>query len=162
MMCRFNLEGRRSSSFWQKLVEDFYTRKYSDILSADDTEYDTILSVSTSPNRTKITKLVLYHNTSMCLCIVFAMTSKVRKKPKNFKINRKGRRFKKNSLNAEDLLYRKTWQVCEYFAENLIRCHGLRVYPVCVCNTVRLGQVRSRHNLKPSGTRFARVSGLRV
>ena len=42
------------------------------------------------------------------------------------------------------------------------RCHGLRVYPVCVCNTVRLGQVRSRHNLKPSGTRFARVSGLRV
>ena len=20
------------------------------------------------------------------------------------------------------------------------RCHGLRVYPVCVCNTVRLGQ----------------------
>ena len=33
------------------------------------------------------------------------------------------------------------------------RCHGLRVYPVCMCNTVRLGQVRSRHNLKPSGTR---------
>ena len=29
-------------------------------------------------------------------------------------------------------------------------CHGLRVYPVCVCNAVRLGQVRSRHNLKPS------------
>ena len=23
------------------------------------------------------------------------------------------------------------------------RCHGLSVYPVCVCNTVRLGQVRS-------------------
>ena len=42
------------------------------------------------------------------------------------------------------------------------RCHGLRVYPVCVCNTVRLGQIRSRHNLKPSGTRFARVSGLSV
>ena len=42
------------------------------------------------------------------------------------------------------------------------RCHGLRVYPVCVCNTVRLGQVRSRHNLKPSGTRFECVSGLSV
>ena len=42
------------------------------------------------------------------------------------------------------------------------RCHGLRVYPVCVCNTVRLGQVRSRHNLKPSGTRFEYVSGLSV
>ena len=45
-------------------------------------------------------------------------------------------------------------------AEN--RCHGLSVYPVCVCNTVRLGQVRSRHNLKPSGTRFKCVSGLSV
>ena len=42
------------------------------------------------------------------------------------------------------------------------RCHGLSVYPVCVCNTVRLGQVRSRHNLKPSGTRFECVSGLSV
>ena len=31
-----------------------------------------------------------------------------------------------------------------------------------VCNTVRLGQVRSRHNLKPSGTRFECVSGLSV
>ena len=45
---------------------------------------------------------------------------------------------------------------------NNTRCHGLRVYPVCVCNTVRLGQVRSRHNLKPSGTRFECVSGLSV
>ena len=44
----------------------------------------------------------------------------------------------------------------------LYGCHGLRVYPVCVCNTVRLGQVRSRHNLKPSGTRFECVSGLSV
>ena len=33
---------------------------------------------------------------------------------------------------------------------------------VCVCNTVRLGQVRSRHNLTPSGTRFECVSGLSV
>ena len=40
------------------------------------------------------------------------------------------------------------------------RCHGLSVYPVCVCNTVRLGQVRSRHNLKPSGTRFECVTEL--
>ena len=44
----------------------------------------------------------------------------------------------------------------------ITRCHGLSVYPVCVCNTVRLGQVRSRHNLKPSGTRFECVSGLSV
>ena len=42
------------------------------------------------------------------------------------------------------------------------RCHGLRVYAVCVCNTVRLGQVMARHNLKPSGTRFECVSGLCV
>ena len=52
--------------------------------------------------------------------------------------------------------------VYDCMRRSLSRCHGLRVYPVCVCNTVRLGQVRSRHNLKPSGTRFARVSGLRV
>ena len=49
-----------------------------------------------------------------------------------------------------------------YVCSSTYRCHGLRVYPVCMCNTVRLGQVRSRHNPKPSGTRFARVSGLRV
>ena len=45
---------------------------------------------------------------------------------------------------------------------DLVLADGLRVYPVCVCNTVRLGQVRSRHNLKPSGTRFECVSGLSV
>ena len=44
----------------------------------------------------------------------------------------------------------------------MFRCHGLSVYPVCVCTTVRLGQVRSRHNMKPSGTRFECVSGLSV
>ena len=49
-----------------------------------------------------------------------------------------------------------------YTRKPLHRCHGLSVYPVCVCNTVRLGQVRSRHNLKPSGTRFECVSGLSV
>ena len=32
----------------------------------------------------------------MCLCTVFAMTSKIRKKGKNFKINRKGGRLKKS------------------------------------------------------------------
>ena len=35
----------------------------------------------------------------------------------------------------------------------LFRCHGLRVYPVCVCNTVRLGQ---------DTTWNRRVHGLRV
>ena len=51
---------------------------------------------------------------------------------------------------------------CDIYNADVTRCHGLRVYPVYVCNTVRLGQVRSRHNLKPSGTRFACVSGLSV
>ena len=64
-----------------------------------------------------MTKLVLNNNKSKCLCrlpgISFAMTSKVRIKRKNFKINREGGRFKKISLKAEDLpLYRKTWQIC--------------------------------------------------
>ena len=77
------------------------------------TQNEPIFSVSTSPNSTEITKLILNNNTSICLCIVFAMTSKVRKKLKNFKINRKGGRFSKNTKKAEDFpLYRKTWQVC--------------------------------------------------
>ena len=43
------------------------------------------------------------------------MTSKVRKNRTNFKINRKGGRFSKNTKKAEDLpLYQKTWQVCYY------------------------------------------------
>ena len=57
------------------------------------------------------------------------------------------------------------WRFYFAYSKNLpvvTRCHGLRVYPVCVCNTVRLGQVRSRHNLKPSSTRFECVSGLSV
>ena len=71
--------------------------------------------VFTSPNSTEITKLVLNNNTSMndvYMSTLFAMTSKVRKKRKNFKINWKGGRLKK-SLKAEDLpLYRKTLHVC--------------------------------------------------
>ena len=58
-------------------------------------------SVSTSPNRNNET--VLNNNTSIRLCIVFAMTSKVRKKRKNFKINLEGEGLKKNSLKAEHL-----------------------------------------------------------
>ena len=69
-------------------------------------------SVLTSPNSTEITKLVLNNNTSICLRMLFAMISKVRKKRKNFKINHNGGRLKKNSLKSEDLTsYRKTWQV---------------------------------------------------
>ena len=68
-------------------------------------------SVLTSPNSTEITKLVLNNNTSICLCL-FAITSKVRKKWKNLKINRESGRFPKNGQKAEDLpLYLKTWQV---------------------------------------------------
>ena len=63
--------------------------------------------------RASITKPVLNNNTFICLCILFAMPSKVRKKPKNLKINRKGRNKLKKSLKTEDLrLYWKTWQVC--------------------------------------------------
>ena len=61
------------------------------------TQNEPIFFVSTSPNSTEITKLILNNNTSICLCIVFAMTSKVRKKRNNFKINRKGGRFSKNT-----------------------------------------------------------------
>ena len=52
--------------------------------------------------------------------------------------------------------------VQNWIGNKAYRCHGLSVYPVCVCNPVRLGQVRSRHNLKSSGTRFGCVSGLSV
>ena len=77
------------------------------------TQNEPIFSISTSPNSTEITKLLLNNNTSICQCMLFAMTSKVRKKRKNFKINRESGRFKKNAKKAEDLqLYRKTWQVC--------------------------------------------------
>ena len=69
------------------------------------TQNEPIFSVLKSPNSTEITKLILNNNTSICLCMLYVMTSKVRKKRKNFKINRKGGRLKK-SLKA---VYRKTW-----------------------------------------------------
>ena len=53
-----------------------------------------IFSVLTS-NSTEITKLVLNNNTSIYLCMLFTMTSKVRENWKNLKINRKGGIFKK-------------------------------------------------------------------
>ena len=57
-------------------------------------------SVSTSPNSTEITKRVLNNNTSMCLCMSFRRTSKVRKKRKNLKINREAGRLKKLPKNG--------------------------------------------------------------
>ena len=77
------------------------------------TQIEPIFSVLTSPNSTEIMKLARNNHTSiLCLCMLFAMASKVRKKGKNFKINRESGRIKKKSLKAEDLpLYRKTWQV---------------------------------------------------
>ena len=66
------------------------------------------------------------------------------------------------SFRFADVTASLSWHVSWYTTPHLSRCHGLSVYPVCVCNTVRLGQVRSRHNLKPSGTRFECVSGLSV
>ena len=75
-------------------------RKYSDI------ENEPIFSVFTSPNSTDITELVLNSNTSIIYvytytCMLFAMTSKVRKKRKIFKINWKGGIFKKTSEKQE-------------------------------------------------------------
>ena len=72
-------------------------------------------SISTSPNHTEITKLVLNNINYIHegLGSLFAVTSKVRKKRKNFKINRKVKRFSKKFLSkAEDLLlYRKAWHI---------------------------------------------------
>ena len=61
------------------------------------------ISVLTSPNSTELTKLALNNHTSICLCMVFAMASKVRKKGKNFKINRESGRILKKSLKAEKI-----------------------------------------------------------
>ena len=46
-------------------------------------------------NGTEITKRVLNNNASVYIYMLFAMTSNVRKKRENFKINRKGGGFKK-------------------------------------------------------------------
>ena len=75
-------------------------------------------SILRSPNSTEITKLLLNNNTSICLCMLFAMTSKVRKKRKNLsksgkpKISKKCQKSGRSSALSKDLLYRKTWQVC--------------------------------------------------
>ena len=66
--------------------------KYSDILSAG-VKGGAYFSVLTSPKRTEITKPVLNNNTSIRL--TFSITTKVRKKRKNLKINLKGGRLKK-------------------------------------------------------------------
>ena len=102
--------------FGKKTRKEFLCSENIAIFSLPMTQNEPIFPISTSPNRREITKLVLNNNNFIHVCSLFAMTSKVRKKWKNFKINFKGCRFsKKNSLKvkAEDLpLYRKTWQVC--------------------------------------------------
>ena len=108
-------------TFYEIKAEEFLTKKrrrffarnmYSNFFYLPVTENEPVFSVSTSPNSTEIMKLVLNNNTSNVYLLLF-MTSKVWKKRKNFKINRKGGRFSKNHKKAEDLpLYRKTWQVC--------------------------------------------------
>ena len=62
--------------------------------------------VLTSPNSTEITKLVRNNNISICLCLLFAMTSKVQKKQKHFKINREGGRFKKKKTPSKRKIFR--------------------------------------------------------
>ena len=64
------------------------------------TQNEPIFPFSTSPNSTEITKLLLNNNTSICLCMSFAMTSKVRKKRKNFQINRESGRSQKMPKNG--------------------------------------------------------------
>ena len=60
------------------------------------TQIEPIFSVLTSRNSTEIMKLALNNHTSiLCLCMLFAMASKVRKKGKNFKINLESGRIKK-------------------------------------------------------------------
>ena len=63
------------------------------------TQNEPIFFVSTSLNSTEITKLILNNNTSN-IYILFAITSKIRKKRKNFKINRKGGRLKKIPISG--------------------------------------------------------------
>ena len=99
--------------FGKKTWKIFMLGKFSDILSAGDTEW-AYFSVSTSPNSTEITKLVLNNNTF--ISILFAVTSIVRKK-RNFKINRESGWFKKkrpksgrSSVLSEDLA--DLWWYC--------------------------------------------------
>ena len=71
------------------------------------------------------------------------MTSKVRKKRKNFKINRKGGRFQQKK--AEDLpLYWKTWQVLCLLQYHRLYVHNRDTYRclktsiVCEFNVARM------------------------
>ena len=69
--------------------------KYSDTVSADDTEWGYFVRFDiTKPHRNNETG-TKYQPFYICLCTVFAMTSKVRKKRKNLKTNQKGGRLKK-------------------------------------------------------------------
>ena len=122
-------------------------------LSAGDTEL-AYFSVSTSSKSTEITKLILNNNTSICLCIVFAMTSKVRKKLKNFKVNRKGRRFKKNTKKVQDLpLYRKTCQVCMFSPETYSKtCMPHVDMPHVLSNTTSPEPIQPSHKAKIKAT----------
>ena len=91
--------------FGKKRVR-FYARKIIiAIIYLLVTQNEPIFFVLTSPNSTEITKLVQNNNISIYLCMLFAMTSKVRKKRKNFQINRESGRFKKTLCSAlsEDL-----------------------------------------------------------
>ena len=46
-------------------------------------------------------------------------------------------------IETTGAIWRLNYSICGPNMTDLgHRCHGLRVYPVCVCNTVRLGQVR--------------------
>ena len=89
----FEIKAEDLPPFGKKTRKIFLLGKYSDIFYLPVTQNEPIFSRLTSPNSTEITKPILNNNTSICLCIVFAMPSKVWKKRINFKINRKGGRF---------------------------------------------------------------------
>ena len=57
--------GRKTGRFFARKIWRFF---YLPV-----TQNEQIFSVSTTPNSTEITKLILNNNTSICLCIVFAM-----------------------------------------------------------------------------------------
>ena len=105
----YEIKAEDLPPFGKKPQKIFMLGKFNDILSDGDTEI-AYFSVLTSPNSTKITKPVLNNNTFICLSILFAVTSIVRKKRKNFKINRDSERFQKkrskrrrSSALSEDL-----------------------------------------------------------
>ena len=76
--------------FGKKSGRFLCSKKYIAIFDLPATQNEPIFSVLISPNSTEITKMVLNN-------MLFVITSKVRKKRKNFKISRQSGRFPKTA-----------------------------------------------------------------